>query len=423
MKVASLPSFAYFARRSLAALVGLIALPCSALEPAYLSEFPDPQRVLQDFRGTDRLDTLALQMAALTRLNRFVPEMAGTRYYGAGQYPTRDEQRTLDAITAVATPLEAEVDAAVGVRPRTPGTPRGAWQAKFEAHLYGDDLYQRLMAAYFSPSFRAAHIASTGATDALRERGRAQVERGARTLAGEAEPVNTPSRTREIEFGLAMLALVVLGAAPLWRRARISASAPYAFRLALKRYQVEYVSGVLANYSQRLIKRTISFHGSEDKSAPWQPRALIQRTSHAVEESFTIDGAGRSEAFTIEEVTGRFNTQVGQRVTALWITRQGRRSCLGFWSARENQEISHSVTAESLDPLFKPWRWTVFAAIALGYVIGDLAAPFEFAGLVFAFGAYFVWLGLFMLLSWRRRTVFRRDEIMPLLARVAALPG
>ncbi len=419
-----LARFTRAVRRWPATLLWLIALPCAALEPAYLNEFPDPQRVIADFAGTDRLDTLALQMAALNRLNRFVPEMAGARYNTVGQYPTADEQRVQDAIRAAAAPLGAEVDAVFGTGSRERGTPRGEWYAKFEAYQYGDELYQRLMDSYFSPSFRAAHAASTGAVAASQERGREQLERGRRALAGEPEPVIAVDRTGEIQFGLAMLALVVLGAAPLWRRATISANAPYTFRLGFKRYNIEWISGVLANYSVRKITRTSVIDLPEDKSSylPGPSRRVGPTTDYA-EESFTIDSPGRSEAIRCTGLMPTFDKQVGQRVTVLWIMRQGEQNYVAFGSVKENLEIAHQLTADSLDPFFKPWRWTVFAAIALGYVIGDLAAPFEFAGLVFMFGAYFVWLGVFIFLSWQRRTAFRRDEVVPLLARIAALPG
>jgi len=62
----------------------LMALPCAALEPAYLGDMPDPVRVTRDFAGEDRLDTLALQVAALSRLNRILLEMAGQRRYQPG---------------------------------------------------------------------------------------------------------------------------------------------------------------------------------------------------------------------------------------------------------------------------------------------------------------------------------------------------
>ena len=112
-----------------------------------MSEFPDPQRVIEDFQGADRLDTLALQMAALTRLNRFVPEMAGPRYNTARAINTRQPTSNAcrNAIHAAATPLDAEVGALLGTGPRPPGTPRGEWYAKFEAYQYSDELYQRLM--------------------------------------------------------------------------------------------------------------------------------------------------------------------------------------------------------------------------------------------------------------------------------------
>ena len=287
--------------------------------------------------------------------------MAGPRYNRPGQYPTADEQGVMNAIRAAAAPLDADVGAELGTGPRGPGTPRGEWYAKFEAYQYSDELYERLMDSYFSPSFRAAHAASTGAVAASQERGREQLERGRRALAGEPEPVITADRTREIQIGLAMLALVVLGAAPLLRRATISAHAPYTFRLGFKRYGIEWVSGVLANYSHREITVITSFRGPEDKSAPWQPRTLHRRRSHYVEESFTIDSAGSSEAIRVAGLMRTLDKQVGQHVTVLWITRQGEQNYRGLLGARNKiKRLRTGLTADSLDPFFKPWRWTVF---------------------------------------------------------------
>ncbi len=101
----------------------LVAFRASALEPAYLAEWPDPQRIAQDFKGIDRLDTLALRVAALTRLNRLVNEMAGDRYYSAGKFPTPDEARVIAAIRAAATPLNAEVEAALDAKAAGADTP------------------------------------------------------------------------------------------------------------------------------------------------------------------------------------------------------------------------------------------------------------------------------------------------------------
>src|SRR6266540_89693 len=80
---------------SLSGLLLLAPLPCRALEPDYLREWPDPQRVIQDIKGKDRMDTLARQSGALIRLRLIVKEMAGARYHTPGQYPTADERRIL----------------------------------------------------------------------------------------------------------------------------------------------------------------------------------------------------------------------------------------------------------------------------------------------------------------------------------------
>jgi hypothetical protein len=85
-------------RRVLLGAAILLALstssPARALDPPYLGEFPDPERVAKDFaQGDDRMDTLAHQVAALNRLYQLAAEMAGERRYRPGpqEFPNADE--------------------------------------------------------------------------------------------------------------------------------------------------------------------------------------------------------------------------------------------------------------------------------------------------------------------------------------------
>ena len=227
----------------------LLALPSAALEPAYLSEMPDPKRVPQDFVGADRLDTLALQIAALGRLSRIVVEMAGDRYHTPGQYPTPDEQRVLNSIRAVSEPLGAEAEATFDPKLTGADTPRAEWRRKVSRYQASPELYTQLMERYFSPAFSDAHLASLADKDATLHAVREQEARGRRALAGEPEPVPARDYTLPLAIGAAMSLLVVLGNLHLLRRIRISARDPHVLRVGLKRHRLDWATGVVTSYS------------------------------------------------------------------------------------------------------------------------------------------------------------------------------
>ena len=86
--------------------LALVAQTSGALEPPYLDEWPDPERVVQDFRGDDELDTLARQIGALRRLNTMLRDLAGDRESTDAFTP--DEMRIMQAIGTVASRLEQQ---------------------------------------------------------------------------------------------------------------------------------------------------------------------------------------------------------------------------------------------------------------------------------------------------------------------------
>lgn len=56
-----------------------MAVPASAADPSYLSEWPTVEQVLADHQGANPQDTMARQMAALNILRTSIEEMAGPR--------------------------------------------------------------------------------------------------------------------------------------------------------------------------------------------------------------------------------------------------------------------------------------------------------------------------------------------------------
>jgi len=58
-------------------------------------------------------------------------------------------------------------------------------------------------------------------------------------------------------------------------------------------------------------------------------------------------------------------------------------------------------------------------ALALGYVVGDLLWGSEFSGVIAAMAAYPLYIATFKALAWQRRRAFDRDELAPLIERIA----
>jgi hypothetical protein len=91
-----------------AILVSTAMLSAQATNPAYLSLFPAPDRVIHDVKGTNALDTVAHQMAALAHLIRMVEDLSGGRAARRQLLPeeTRVCKSYSDAYTALWKPIE-----------------------------------------------------------------------------------------------------------------------------------------------------------------------------------------------------------------------------------------------------------------------------------------------------------------------------
>ena len=398
-----------------AAILCAFAQSAAALDPAYLSELPDPKRIAQDFQGTDRLDTLALQVAALTRLNRLVTEMAGDRYNTPGKYPTPDETRAIAAIRTVAEPLGAAAEATFDPKARGVSAPRAQWRAKVRGYESSDELYMRLMQLYFTPAFQATHATELAAKQSTQSAGREQIERGRRALKGEKEPVPPPDYAREILFGVAMLALCLVGGLRMLRRTKITATPPHRFRVGFRRYTIEAATGTIANYSHHEVEAFRTWDGSYTTPEAGGARA---------EEAFTLDSPRGSEPIHLESYTPHrtphvLQNAVGQTATVLWTSRAGSRLYLAIYVHTRRDAEPHGATTVAFDELFsRPW-WTLVPAVLLAYVIGDLAVGSEFSGAIGGLIAMVVWEMLYRVLL-SRRYACARSQLNPLAKSAAA---
>jgi len=320
----------------------------------------------------------------------------------------------------VSGPLEAEAEATFDPKLTGIDTPRAQWRLKVNDYEYSPQLYARIMALYFSPEFRAAHLATMADKEELERAVSEQMERGQRALEGMPEPVAAADHTRALQLGAAMALLIVLGGAYLIPRTRISTSEPYTFRIGLRRYTLAWASGTVANYRER---ETRGIAYIRDANTPIGHEGKRTSFIDNVYEDFTLEGPTGSQPI---QVTGKgaqasrlFQAQVGHPLTAIWVTRNGVQRYLRF-QLNEGYSVENEHIKTSLAQLFPIPGWTALPALALGYIVGDAMAPFEFSGLVFAMVAFPLWGATFSLLTWQRRRAFERDELEALGKRLAA---
>jgi hypothetical protein len=409
-------------------LLGCLLLAASgsaaALEPAYLDEMPSPERVLRDFKGEDRLDTLALQLGAMARLNRIVVEMAGARYHTPGQYPTPDEARILASIRAASEPLAAEAEATFDPALTGADTPRAEWRRSVARYRNSGDVYDRLMELYFSPQFRDAHGASLAERGATIDAARDAEERGRRALAGEPEPVAPKDRTWALVFGGAMLLWLVLGNLHLLLPIRVDASDPHVLRIGLKRHRLGSATGVLTDYAKKdEVKEVV--YTRRNARGDEEHHSTYSTTHH---ESFVLAGPSPAEIHVasvaaVQRLYDRFDGRAGNRVTAVWASLKDADRYLRFYDWTRNAVVEHQATWGALEEMTPLRYWTVVPAAVLGAVIGATTGTFgsrdapEFSAVATAAVAALAWYIGCRLLAWRRRATFAR-ELTPLIQRL-----
>ncbi|MDE3200106.1 MAG: hypothetical protein KGN79_04225 [Acidobacteriota bacterium] len=113
--------------------------PAQSTNPAYLSEMPSVDRVLQQEHGSDVLDTQLRQLGALHQLSRMIPIMASGLEHRPPQRLTPDELRIKTAYDSAFDPLLAKATTAAYLQ-------RG----------YGSSavFLETILNQFFSPQFR-----------------------------------------------------------------------------------------------------------------------------------------------------------------------------------------------------------------------------------------------------------------------------
>lgn len=157
----------------------LSKLAFAQVDPSYLADMPDVERVRADVQGSDRLDTLARQKAAFGQLSRAVEIGAGSRLVTE---LTPDEQRWRDAYRGAAD--AARRDAYSGLSNSRPGglnpfakSPLQQWNdltGRYERDAEGRDA---LLRRHFPDEAYAALAAAIADDAAVRQGGNEFAER------------------------------------------------------------------------------------------------------------------------------------------------------------------------------------------------------------------------------------------------------
>jgi hypothetical protein len=379
----------------LSALVVLALFhPALARDPAYLDEFPDPQRVFRDIQGRDRLDTLARQLGALDRLAGIMVEMAGPRAARPGGYPNPDEQQIMDGYRAAAAPLFREVDALVGAS-KGPGSPRAIFTARHAAYRVDRVLTHELMSRFFSGRFEAAYGKAIGQTFD-QEKYRSQERRNLRALRGEPETVwsrlSDEDQASALRYGAAMLLLMVLGLVREFGRFGFDRSDPRILKTGfIGRSRVDWATGILGAYREWT-------HHTER----W-----MQVTSLAKD----VDGARGGTSWT------RYVTSYRHEVFTL-ASALGRQAVhlVNASKGRQEQELPTAFHDRSGRRVTAAWR-TLLPAFGFGLILGrstdlvNVAATKGLRGFVVGLIAAGLWFAVLLTIGAVRGRRFERNEL------------
>lgn len=413
-------------RLSIIALLLANALTAAlALDPAYLGEMPEPRDVVQGHEGADRLDTLSRQAAALGIVRGLIKEMAGTRYYAGGVYPTPDEQRILDVYSAESGRVYGEAKSIYDPAGANAFEPRRAWEKRRDEYANDPRFRDRVLERHFSAEFRERRLSTIADLKGrVAQHQATQAEQDARDSGQEREGTNwsrmsADERVGAVAAGLSLLVVLGLG---LFRELRPSGFVGddfRSYRVGFRRYRIEWVTGTLTNYEAQ---QNLSSSGKDVYNPATHETKFEGTISVTLQETFDVDGEREtgerystsvdlSKSIEWNRGEGSFALSVGHRVTLVSARRRLRKSGLyvGFRDRTEGRTIQHASTRVALQLLLGSRKWTVLPAFLLGLFawswIGGVAG---FVALVVVFGC---WIFLLTRLTTKRCERFTGEEL------------
>ena len=381
---------------SVAAFVAVVlSLPALAVNPPYLAEFPDPERVAKDFaQGKDQMDTLAHQVAALNRLYQLAAEMAGERRFAPGPdaFPNADELALRSRIGKLGGPLQREAEATFDPKAKGFDTPRAKWMRRLHNYQESEELLDELMQRYFSPQFQKSYSLITGYMHKVREQSAKETLRGSYTLRGMKMPrweeMSADERRNGLIFGGAMVFLLILG---LWLQLRRRPDVPAdrnKLRTGFQGQTYDWATGTLSGFSARLeghrwVNRPASVKthwgdGTVTTSSGSGPETITHTTD--VDEEFSLVYEGGQMDINLFHTqpgfeslaTQYFKNSENHRVTAVWFRskRDAEPRYLAFKDWTNGQDINPPIVRSTLRRS-SAFLWTILSALGLGWVVGS----------------------------------------------------
>lgn len=394
--------------------VFLVALPVAAqnsLDPPYLNEMPSIERVLEDVKGKDRLDTMARQSAAMQQLKRVIEDMAGQRRW---QGLTPDETRLRDAYAGEGFRIKDE--AIAGLRSTSTGrnSPRLDWlDAQFD---YENDPKVRaeLLRRYFSPEFLNALGVQISNTDARVAASQAQIRSDLGIEPDFFEGLDASAVAAGIIMLMPVFGLIALCVFRETRTFGISWSDPSQLRAGFKRRSLTWASGTVANYNGGWVYSSSSSEVFNQTTRQWETKTSTSSTY--VERFDLVNGDAKEPIYVenswIEIPDGQVATAVrtvpkGGKEEADWVvfynrTSGGARPATG--------PLAHLFRAR----LFVLWPWCFLVVLVVSVI-----QPFTFL-----YGAAGIMHGLLVLIpvwafSWWVLTTFGKRRVKRFVRRDA----
>ncbi|MDH5501634.1 MAG: hypothetical protein OEY72_11110, partial [Gammaproteobacteria bacterium] len=257
-----------------------------ALDPPWLDEFPELDRIIADSDTGDRFDDLARQAGVVRQLREAVNILAGNRRWNG--------QLTPDEEAVIARYWEADKWIQAQAEPIAPKTASGnkespwtRWYLLASEYELDEDLRAATVSTYFS----AATQRELGYADAERA---AQVARG-RALTSEGfgmKPKSQWDKQTPEEMAnsiLFIVGMVVVMLPFLYRETRrfgIDKKDPKQLRAGFRRYTLHWFSGTVANYRKSSTTTTTTVT-TQHVSGGSSIRQSVTRTTY---ESFDLVG-------------------------------------------------------------------------------------------------------------------------------------
>ncbi len=394
-------------------LLLLCATTVLALDPHWLDEFPDLDRIIADNSTGDRFEDLARQAGVVRQLREAVNILAGNRRWNNQLTP--DEQAVIARYWEADKWIQSQAEL---VAPK--GSADGGESAWTRWYLAASsyELDEDLRAATISTYFSAATLRELGYADAehaaLAARGRALTSEGfGMKPKSRWDKQTAEEKTESILFIAGMVVFMLPFLYRETRRFGISKKDPKQLRAGFRRYTLHWFSGTVANYRKSSTTTTTTVT-TQHVSSGTSIRQSVTRTTY---ESFDL--VGDTETHSVNLTDANVNFTNGLYVTAVWAIPRGKDEGLYVLMFDRTSGKTKPVPL-ALFQILRMRYWLMFPLSLLGAFLAAATEIFEFGGPGGLSGSgqaffilFFGWIPLLIIFtliaSWRARRFRKRD--------------